>query len=238
MNGGRTLLASLTVLLVALFAGVYGLLELHGVAGRATRPASRPVVRLSELARGGEATSAGAPTGPAAGPGPGLGAAPGTGLGTAPGTAPGPGAAGGVSGGLAAAQVLAVINQARTQAGLPGYTVSAGLEVSSGEHTAVMAGGCGLSHRCPGEAIFSERISRAGVSWTSCGENIGDRGPAPDNAAAIAQVAVQLTWQMLNERPPDDGHRRNILSPSFRHIGIRVFRDARGWVWMTQDFSG
>jgi uncharacterized protein YkwD len=51
-------------------------------------------------------------------------------------------------------------------------------------------------------------------------------------------VAVQLTLQMLNERPPDDGHRRNILSPSFRHIGIRVFRDARGWVWMTQDFSG
>ena len=205
MSGGRTLLASLTVLLVALFAGVYGLLELHGVAGRAPRP----VVQLSELARGG-------------------GAPPGS----------GPGAAGGVSGGLAAAQVLAVINQARTRAGLPGYTLSAGLEVSAGEHTAVMAGGCGLSHRCPGEASFAERISRAGVSWTSCGENIGDHGPAPGSAAAIAQVAVQLTLQMLNERPPDDGHRRNILSPSFRRIGIRVFRDARGWVWMTQDFSG
>jgi len=191
MSGGRTLLASLTVLLVALFAGVYGLLELHGVAGRAPRP----VVQLSELARGG-----GAP----------------------PGSGPG----------------AAVINQARTRAGLPGYTLSAGLEVSAGEHTAVMAGGCGLSHRCPGEASFAERISRAGVSWTSCGENIGDHGPAPGSAAAIAQVAVQLTLQMLNERPPDDGHRRNILSPSFRHIGIRVFRDARGWVWMTQDFSG
>jgi uncharacterized protein YkwD len=222
MNGGRTLLASLTVLLVALFAGVYGLLELPGVAGRVPRPAPRPVVQLSALARGGKATSAG----------PGPLPVPGTAAGT------GPGAAGGASGGLAAAQVLAVINQARAQAGLPGYTLSAGLEVSSGEHTAVMAGGCGLSHRCPGEASFSARISRAGVSWTSCGENIGDRGPAPDNAAAIAQVAVQLTWQMLNERPPDDGHRRNILSPSFRHIGIRVFRDARGWVWMTQDFSG
>jgi uncharacterized protein YkwD len=193
MNGGRTLLASLTVLLVALFAGAYGLLELHG----ATRAAPRPVVQLSELARGGQ-----------------------------------------VTGGLAAAQVLAVINQARAQAGLPGYTLSAGLEVSSGEHTAMMAGGCGLSHQCPGEARFSARISRAGVSWTSCGENIGDYGPAPDNAAAIAQAAVQLTQQMLNERPPDDGHRLNILSPSFRHIGIRVSRDARGWVWMTQDFSG
>ena len=231
MNGGRTLLASLTVLLVTLFAGVYGLLELHGVAGRAPRP----VVQLSELARGG-----GAPPGLGPGLGPGPGPGPGPVPGTAPGTATGtaPGATGGVSGGLAAAQVLAVINQARTRAGLPGYTLSAGLEVSAGEHTAVMAGGCGLSHRCPGEASFAERISRAGVSWTSCGENIGDHGPAPGSAAAIAQVAVQLTLQMLNERPPDDGHRRNILSPSFRHIGIRVFRDARGWVWMTQDFSG
>jgi hypothetical protein len=221
MNRGRTLLASLTVLLVALFAGVYGLLELPGVGGRVTRP----VVQLRELARGGEATSAGAAPGPGAGPGP----VPGTSVGAGP---------GGVSGGLAAAQVLAVINQARAQAGLPGYTVSAGLEVSSGEHTAVMADGCGLSHQCPGEARFSARISRAGVPWTSCGENIGDRGPAPDDGAAIAQAAVQLTRQMLNERPPDDGHRLNILSPSFRHIGIRVFRDARGRVWMTQDFSG
>ena len=235
MNRGRTLLASLTVLLVALFAGVYGLLELPGVAGRVTRPMPRPVVQLSELARGGEATSAGA----APGPGPVPGTCVGAGPGTAPGTSGAPGTAGGgVSGGLAAAQVLAVINQARAQAGLPGYTLSAGLEVSSGEHTAVMADGCGLSHQCPGEARFSARISRAGVSWTSCGENVGDRGPAPDNAAAIAQAAVQLTRQMLNERPPDDGHRLNILSPSFRRIGIRVFRDARGWVWMTQDFSG
>jgi uncharacterized protein YkwD len=85
---------------------------------------------------------------------------------------------------------------------------------------------------------LSERISRAGVPWTSCGENIGDRGPAPDNAEAIAQVAVQLTREMLNERPPDDGHRLNISSSSFRHISIRVFHNARGWVWMTQDFSG
>ena len=62
MNGGRTLLASLTVLLVTLFAGVYGLLELHGVAGRA----AQPVVQLSELARGG-----GAPPGLGPGLGPG-----------------------------------------------------------------------------------------------------------------------------------------------------------------------
>jgi uncharacterized protein YkwD len=42
---------------------------------------------------------------------------------------------------------------------------------------------------------------------------------------------------MLNEKPPDDGHRRNILSSSFTHIGIAIHRDAPGTVCLTQDFS-
>jgi len=82
------------------------------------------------------------------------------------------------------------------------------------------------------------RLTQAGVRWTSSGENIGDGGPEPDTGAAIAQLAVTLTQDMLAEKPPDDGHRLNILSSSFRSIGICVYRDAGGIVWMTQDFSG
>jgi uncharacterized protein YkwD len=42
---------------------------------------------------------------------------------------------------------------------------------------------------------------------------------------------------MLAETPPNDGHRRNILNASFAHVGISLYRDAQGTVWMTQDFS-
>jgi uncharacterized protein YkwD len=42
---------------------------------------------------------------------------------------------------------------------------------------------------------------------------------------------------MLNEQPPDDGHRLNILSATFTHIGIAVYRDGSGTVWLTQDFG-
>jgi hypothetical protein len=35
----------------------------------------------------------------------------------------------------------------------------------------------------------------------------------------------------------DDGHRKNILSSAFHHIGIAIFRDRHGTVWLTQDFS-
>lgn len=139
--------------------------------------------------------------------------------------------------GTAAAQVLTLINQARTSAGLPALTVTSGLDASSSAHNMVMAGGCGLSHQCPGEAALGDRETAAGVHWTAAGENIGEGGPVADTTTAIAQMAVGLTQSMLNEQPPDDGHRMNILSTSFTHIGIAVYRDSSGTVWLTQDFS-
>lgn len=137
----------------------------------------------------------------------------------------------------AAAQVLAVINQARAQAGLPPYTLSAGLNTSASAHNTRMAAGCGLSHQCPGEPSLGARETAAGVRWTAAGENIGEGGPEPATASAIARMAVTLTQDMLNEQPPNDGHKLNILSSTFRHIGIAVVRDSGGTVWMTQDFS-
>jgi uncharacterized protein YkwD len=141
------------------------------------------------------------------------------------------------AGGTAAAQVLALINQARAAAGLPALTITSGLETSSSQHNLLMADGCGLSHQCPGEPPLGDRETAAGVDWTSAGENIGEGGPVADTDAAIAQMAVGLTQSMLNEQPPDDGHRLNILSSSFTHIGIAVYRDSSGTVWLTQDFS-
>jgi uncharacterized protein YkwD len=139
--------------------------------------------------------------------------------------------------GAPAAQVLALINQARATAGLPALTVTAGLETTSSAHNLLMADGCGLSHQCPGEPPIGTRETDAGIDWTAAGENIGEGGPAADTTAAIAAMAVGLTQSMLNEQPPNDGHRLNILSTSFTHIGIAVYRDSSGTVWLTQDFS-
>ena len=138
---------------------------------------------------------------------------------------------------LAASQVLALINQARSQAGLPAYSFLAGLNDSAAAHNARMADGCGLSHQCPGEPPLGTRETDAGVTWTAAGENIGEGGPVADTPAAIAQMAVSLTQDMLNEKPPDDGHRLNILSSTFTFIGIAVTIDGSGTVWMTQDFA-
>jgi uncharacterized protein YkwD len=134
-------------------------------------------------------------------------------------------------------QVLALINKARAGQGLPAYTVTPGLTTSSQTHNQTMASGCGMSHQCPGEADLGARETAAGVQWSAAGENIGEGGPVGSSSQDIASMVVGLTQSMLDEKPPDDGHRRNILSTSFTHIGIAVHRDARGTVWLTQDFS-
>jgi uncharacterized protein YkwD len=141
------------------------------------------------------------------------------------------------SSGDAVQQVLDLINRSRAAQGLPAYTLLAGLNKSAAAHNQVMASGCGLSHQCPGEPAFGDRETAAGVHWTSAGENIGEGGGVGSSASAIAQSAVGLTQMMLDEKAPDDGHRRNILSSGFTHVGIDVYRDSSGTVWMTQDFS-
>jgi uncharacterized protein YkwD len=139
--------------------------------------------------------------------------------------------------GRPAEQVVALINQARAAAGLPPLTVTAGLVASASAHNMLMAEGCGLLHQCPGEPPLGARESAAGVHWTTAGENLGEGGPVADTTAAITQMAIGITQYMLNETPPNDGHRLNILSSAFTHIGVVVYRASSGTVWMTQDFS-
>jgi uncharacterized protein YkwD len=136
----------------------------------------------------------------------------------------------------AAAQVLALVNQTRAQAGLPPYEVNPALIASALSHDVRMEDGCGLSHQCQNEPPLGERETSAGVHWTSAGENIGEGGNARDSSQ-ITEMALSLTNEMLDESAPSDGHRQNLLSHSFTSIGIAVIVDSAGKVWMTQDFS-
>jgi uncharacterized protein YkwD len=86
----------------------------------------------------------------------------------------------------AAGGVLAAINAARSEAGLPAYTLLAVLQISARRHNLLMADGCGLSHECPGEPTLGARETAAGVGWTAAGENIGEGGPVADTTAAHA----------------------------------------------------
>lgn len=134
-------------------------------------------------------------------------------------------------------RVLAHINAARAEAGLPKYTLDADLSRAAARHNDRMIDGCGLSHQCSGESGLGTRFSADGVRWRSAGENIGlaSAGAGED---AVVRAANGLTDSMLAETPPNDGHRRNLLSDGFERIGLSIVRDGKGTVWMTQDFAG
>jgi uncharacterized protein YkwD len=132
--------------------------------------------------------------------------------------------------------VLAHINAARADAGLSPLTLDTNLAKASAKHTQLMINGCGLEHQCPGESGLGERFTAQGVRWSSAGENIGF-GSSGSSDAAIIQAANGLTDSMLAEKPPNDGHRKNLLSSTYKHVGIDVVRDSSGTVWLTQDFS-
>jgi uncharacterized protein YkwD len=131
--------------------------------------------------------------------------------------------------------VLAHINSARTAAGLSAYTFDAKLSKASALHNQKMIAGCGLSHQCPGEDGIGPRFSAQGVAWTFAAENIG-YGSSGSSDDAIISAANGLTDSMLAEKPPNDGHRQNLLSNKLKKIGLSVVRDSSGKTWMTQDF--
>ncbi|MFB9361750.1 CAP domain-containing protein [Actinoplanes nipponensis] len=134
-------------------------------------------------------------------------------------------------------RVLDHINAARAGEGLAALTLDPALSKASALHNQRMIDGCGLAHECSGEGGIGTRFSAQGVQWRSAGENIGF-GFAADSDDAVVKAADGLCDSMLAEVPPEDGHRRNLLSKDFRRIGLSVVRESSGKVWLTQDFVG
>ncbi len=134
----------------------------------------------------------------------------------------------------AANAVFNQINAARAQADLPALQWSNLLVNSAHKHNLTMMAYNQLAHQLPNEPDVGTRISQAGVSWMFAAENIGESSDYlhPTNAAPFLDQA------MLNEKPPNDGHRQNILSSDATTIGIDVLIDTRNQkIWLTEDFA-
>ena len=82
------------------------------------------------------------------------------------------------------------------------------------QHDLTMQAANTLSHQLPGEAAFGDRERQQGVNWTWAAENIGETSDQTVNGA------LGLHHAMMNEQPPNDGHRQNILTTSGNSVGI------------------
>ncbi len=128
--------------------------------------------------------------------------------------------------------VLDELNDERADHGLPALKLNSKLVSSAHTHNLAMAKANTLSHQLGGEAALGSRVSAAGYQWSMVGENIAYNSDRSEGGVLAVQKA------MYNEKPPDDGHRQNILNKKFDDVGIDVINDSvHGKVWLVTDFG-
>ncbi len=128
--------------------------------------------------------------------------------------------------------VFQALNQSRAANGLPPLKWSTALANSARQHDLTMQAANTLSHQLPGEAAFGDRERQQGVNWSWAAEKIGETSDQTVNGA------LGLHQAMMNEQPPDDGHRQNILTTSGTIVGIAILNDQQhGLLWLTEDFA-
>jgi uncharacterized protein YkwD len=68
------------------------------------------------------------------------------------------------------------------------------------------------------------------------GENVGFSSPGVVDPDLVWKDIARLDTAMMEEQPPDDAHRQNILSKHFTAVGIGVAVGPKG-VFLCEDFS-
>ncbi|MFF4547095.1 sigma-70 family RNA polymerase sigma factor [Streptomyces sp. NPDC001406] len=120
------------------------------------------------------------------------------------------------------AQVVALVNKERANAGCGPLTENAQLEKAAQAHSDDMAARNFFDHTNPDGVDPGQRITAAGYRWSTYGENIAQGQQTPES--------VMDSW--MNS----PGHRANILNCSFKEIGVGVHKGSGG-PWWTQDFG-
>lgn len=135
---------------------------------------------------------------------------------------------GGGNGGIVG-RMLELVNQQRGAAGVAPLSLNTQLMNSAQEHSQDMAAHNFMDHPGSDGSSPFDRMRRAGYSFSEAGENVAAGQANPEDAMS--------SW--MNEQPPNDGHRRNILNPDFRDIGIGyAFRDGTEFKhYWTQDLG-
>ena len=114
-----------------------------------------------------------------------------------------------------------LVNIERAKVGLKPLTLDESLSLKARVKSEDMAKNNYFSHNSPTYGTPFEMMQSMGISYRTAGENIAMGQRTPE--------AVVQAW--MNS----EGHRKNILSPSFTHLGVGYIADGNYW---TQWFIG
>ncbi len=118
-------------------------------------------------------------------------------------------------------QVVVLVNEVRAKNGLSPLKANAVLSKSARAKSQDMHDKHYFSHTSPTYGSPFDMMKQFGITYRSAGENIAMGQQTPQ--------AVMDAW--MNS----EGHRANILNPSFREIGVGYVADGHYW---TQQFIG
>ncbi|MFE4415505.1 CAP domain-containing protein [Streptomyces sp. NPDC056821] len=118
------------------------------------------------------------------------------------------------------ARVVELVNAERSKAGCSALTVNAKLTKAAQAHSEDMAAHRNMSHTGSDGSNPGDRITRAGYSWQSYGENVAYGYATPEQ--------VMAGWMS------SAGHKANILNCSFKEIGVGLAQPGNYW---TQEFG-
>ena len=123
---------------------------------------------------------------------------------------------------LAREQLLRMVNEERSQAGLGKLELDELACSVAREHAQDMAKGEFLSHWGSDGRKPYHRYSFAGGT-----DAVQENASSADNIQSLAPTGVlkdlhDMHLSMLNEKPPNDGHRRTILFPVHTHVGFGI----------------
>lgn len=120
-----------------------------------------------------------------------------------------------------AEQVVELVNQERTKAGLSAVTLDQ--NIASAALVRAKEIETSFSHTRPNGSKFSTALTEQGVTFKGAGENIAWGQKSPE--------AVMQAW--MNS----EGHRANILNKNFTKIGVGYYQNAAGRNFWTQLFT-
>lgn len=122
----------------------------------------------------------------------------------------------------AEARMLELINRDRVKEGLSPLRMDAKLQEVARAHSREMFRLSYFAHESPRTGAPADRLRRANIPFLVAGENLA------------YQPNVDIAHRELMESP---GHRKNILSPVYKRVGIGVIRGGLYGEMFTQEFT-
>lgn len=121
-------------------------------------------------------------------------------------------------------QMINLINQARSNAGLPALQVSSDLTKAARAKSKDMVDKNYFSHTSPTYGSLTSMLQHFGISYSAAGENL----------AMNTNGSVNAAHESLMNSP---GHRSNILEPRFSYVGVGIQVRSDGSHYFTQLFT-